>query len=64
MIDRMLVPALLAVVKTLGAVHWFAWRRWRPEPTRDALVYRCMKGRHPCGGPFCDGCDECLPAGP
>ncbi|SEN78588.1 hypothetical protein [Actinacidiphila rubida] len=59
MIDRLLVPALLAVVRALGVVYWFVWRRRRPEPVRDALVYRWTGGRHPCGGPFCDGCGRC-----
>lgn len=63
MIDRLVVPALLAVIKALGGLYWFAWRRWRPQPARDALVYRLGRRRPPCGGPFCDGCDECGPSG-
>jgi hypothetical protein len=57
--DRLLVPAFLAVVRALGVLYWFVWRRWRPEPARDALVYRVGPRRHPCGGPFCDGCAAC-----
>ncbi|GHJ37157.1 hypothetical protein Sm713_27660 [Streptomyces sp. TS71-3] len=61
-VDRVLIPALLTVVKALGILYWFAWRRWRPEPARDAFVYRWGTYRQPCGGPFCDGCDVCRPA--
>lgn len=61
MIDRFAVPALLRVIRSLGFLYWVGWRRWRPEPARDALVHRLGNGRQPCGGPFCDGCDTCRP---
>ncbi|REE63741.1 hypothetical protein BX257_6397 [Streptomyces sp. 3212.3] len=34
------VRSILFALRVVGYAIWFLWRRWRPAPERDALVYR------------------------